>query len=477
MKRVLLLVIMLSVCNVARTQQMVSFRFSRPFALLTFMRAAAKDAHVSSTLSSYILAGISPADSAGFFSNVRQFKRIPLGGSFTYPDYPTARQKPRSVEELVNIAAIQSQSTAAFFERIVGVLPNEDLQSLRKCINNAELFYDRLMSPHENALRVQLQALRKYSKRTDIIFNKLKQFYGSTWSNEMPFTVSLYPIPGRTGNTTASPYSNSLALAVLTEEEDHDMRMGVAIHEICHMLYQEQPLKKQWSIDAIFSHNRSRYARYAYNYFDEALATACGNGWSYKQLHGSIDTGDWYADKHINGFGKALYPMVENYINADKQIDSVFIERAIETFSKTFPQAPFEFENLLNSVNIYTDAAEHSVYSEIFADVARNFRLTNANGSYPISDPQALQQMKTADGTILCIVHTDHLANYKVLGGVFPEVKDAEASKEGIAMFFDAANRPVILINVSNRSKIEKAILMLQQQRVMRDGFSFLELH
>jgi hypothetical protein len=476
MRKCVLLFLLLIGATIGSSQDMVFFRKSRPFAVLTFMRAAARDPHVSSTLSAYIQSGIEPSDSARFFSIIRNFKSIQLGGSYTYPDYPVARQRPKSVEELVNIAAIQSETSEIFLKRIVGLLPNEEWQVLKQCMTDVEPFYNGLMSPHENALTSQLKALQNYSKQTNRIFNTLKRFYGSTWSSEIPFTISLYAIPGRSGSTTASPYTNSLALAVLTQEVDHDMRMGVAIHEICHMLYQEQPLRKQWAIDSVFVKSRSRYARYAYSYFDEALATACGNGWAYKQLHGAADTGEWYADKHINGFAKTIFPMVENYLREGKEIDTSFARKAIEAFAKTFPQAPYEFENLLNTVNIFTDAAVHSEYSEIFADVSRSFRLTSASGSYPISDPQTMQQINSADGTLLFIVHKDHAGNYKILTKLFSQLKDADPSSEGIAMFFDNSNRPVIVVNVANRSRLEKAVLSLQQQLTMSDQFYFLPL-
>lgn len=476
MRKILFFFLLLIVATAVRSQDMVSFTKSKPFAVLTFMRAAAREAHVSSTLTAYIHAGISPSDSARFFNIVRNFRRIQLGASFTNPDYPVARQRPKSVEELVNIAAIQSGSSEIFLKRIVGILPNEEWQVLKQCMTDIEPFYNELMSPHDKALTSQLRSLQKYSKQTNTIFNTLKRFYGSTWSTEIPFTVSLYAIPGSAGNTTASPYTNSLALAVLTEEVDHEMRMGVAIHEICHMLYKEQPLNKQWDFDSVFVKSRSRYARYAYSYFDEALATACGNGWAYKQLHGAVDTGEWYADKHINGFAKAIFPMVESYLTEGKEIDTSFAKKAIDVFAKTFPQAPYEFENLLNTVNIFTDAAAHSEYSEIFADVSRSFRLTSANGSYPISDPQTLQQITSADGTLLFIVHTDHAANYKKLTELFSQFKDADALSEGIATFFDNRDRPVIVINVANKSRLEKAVLSLQKQRTMRECFYFMPL-
>jgi hypothetical protein len=43
----------------------------------------------------------------------------------------------------------------------------------------------------------------------------------------MPFTVVLYPVPGKKGNTSATPHANSLCVAVLTEETDYAGRYKI----------------------------------------------------------------------------------------------------------------------------------------------------------------------------------------------------------------------------------------------------------
>jgi hypothetical protein len=435
----------------------VHFKISKPFCVLNFLRAAGNDAHVSRTLIAYVRRHVPTADSARFYKAVNSFMQIELDNSFTWTEYPTLRQKPKSLAAIINNAAIQCNSIEEFLNRTTGLLPNEQWQQLRNAMQTAAPVYEKMMSGYAAAMNNQLAALETYAEEADNIFYQLKKFYGSSWGDDIPFTVGLFGIPGAKGNTNAAPYSNSLALGVLTEETNHKERMGVAIHEICHVLYEEQPLKLQRRLDSVFAANKSAYARYAYGYLDEALATACGNGWAYAQLAGSLDTAAWYDDDYINRFAKALYSEVKRYIKAGKTLDKAFVNKAVLTFERTFPDAIYDYANLLNSVNLYTDAPTHDVFNDLYNSLSRHVRMTNSNASYPIADKETQDRIDNEEGTQLFIVHSNHAENFGVLKKKFPQIADLDAGKEGIASFYDNRKRPVIVINVRSTERVEEA--------------------
>jgi len=289
----LFLFMLLSSCAMAGER--VQFKISKPFCLMVFMRAAGGDASLSRTLEEYIPAHISRHDSARFNRLVREFSTINFGPGYSFADRPEHRMRPKQLSDLVSNAAIQSNDLQEFMSRITGMFSNEDWQKLRNVLAAAEPYYDEMLQqPYGKIMEQQLRALEQNAKRADDIFYKLKTFYGSVWSNDMPFIIGIYTIPGDRGYTTASPHSNCLALGVLTEEHVYEERISVALHEMCHVLYDEQPLKQQRKLDSAFLQSRSPAALFAYNYFDEALATACGNGWVYSVLTDSLDKGAWY---------------------------------------------------------------------------------------------------------------------------------------------------------------------------------------
>ena len=465
MKKVLTFLLFIAAvqCNAG---PLVRFRISKPVCLLTFLQAATGDPRMSRTYGAYVLKSIPKEDADKFAVALSNFLSIGFDLSYSFPYYPDTRIRPKSTQRLISIAAVQSESTEDFLQRIIGILPNEQWLKLKNAFSIAEPIYDKaIFQPNKKATLHQLAELEKYSSRANDIFDKLKHFYGSTWTSDIPFTISIYPIPGSKGNTTATPHSNSIILAVLTEEPDHAMRMSVAIHEQCHILFEEQPLATQLRIDSVFSSSRSDFSKYAYGYLDEGLATACGNAWAYKQLTGKEDTTAWYDDAYIDGFAHALYPLVTEYMDAGRQMDKAFVQKAIKLFEQRFPRAIYSYENLLNIVNIYTDAADQQEFNSVTGILQHFFRITGSNSSYPVSDPQTLAAMDHATGTQLFIIHTNHDENYKLLKSKFPQMKNANPHREGLTSFFDNKERPIIIINVSDISRIAKGVAQMDDAK------------
>jgi hypothetical protein len=299
----------------------------------------------------------------------------------------------------------------------------------------------------------------------DVVFAKLNDFYGSTWLPEQQFTVAVYGIPGEKGNTTASPHANALTLGVLTGTAPGPGTLGVVAHEIGHVLYDEQKLSVQETLEKAFAESSSRYKEYAHSYFDEALATATGNGWAYEYLTGSRDAGSWYNDDYINRFGKVIYPMVKEYIGSSRTIDAAFVQKAIQLFEREFPDAIYNYQNLLNSVSFYTDAEDHDQYERISGSLQQNFRVTSINSSYPILHKVSQDRMRRSEETQFIIVHTGHADNFKALRDQFPELKAVDETKEQLITFRDSRNRPVIVIAVKDESRIPAALKLMADRK------------
>ena len=449
-------------------QDIIRFTISTPANLLTFLQAGNNDPDVSATLCAYVHEHVPPEDTAAFRQLINEFSSISFGYSYTIPGYPDARLWPRTVFNQVSIAAIQAYDNDEFMRRIIGLLPNEDWLKLKKIMTQAGPYYDKVIGQTFKAAQYeQLVELERYTDETRAAFNKLTHFYGSTWTADIPFTVCIYVVPGRKGNTTATPHSNSILLGVMAGETDHAISLTQAIHEMCHMLYLEQGRAAQQLIDGYFVHNKSPYALYAYGYFDEALATACGNGWSYNLLTSNVLPGSWYANEYINGYGHAIYPMVKRYIETDRTIDKQFVDSAILLFEHNFPGAMLDYTNLLNNVTVYTDAADHEQFNTIMQQIQQQYTAHTSGGTYPIADPQSVDMMKHTAGTQLFVIHTNFEKNCKVLNAQFPQLKTLLSHDESIISFFDEKKRPVIILNVHNAGRLGKALSVMQQTKAI----------
>lgn len=476
MKKTLLLVLCFLGMLYAQATERMHFVRSKPFSLLVFTRAAAGDVHLSRTLIAYIKEHVPVRDSARFYELVREFNTLDMNLTYVIPGQPAQRTRPKSTGGLIYNAAIHCRDMDEFMQRITGILSNEQWLRLGKILRGIEPYYDRMMGAHERDMQEQLSALQDYDERAGAMFDKLRKFYGSTWADDEAFTVALYTIPGREGNSTAAPYNNTLALGVFSREKIFEERVCIAMHEVCHVLYEEQPMKLQQKLDRYFAQSNSPYAAFAYNYLDEGLATACGNGWAYWNILGRADTGKWYANRYINNYGKALFPLVRKYIESGREIDQAFVNRAIELFTFTFPDAPYEYENLLNSVNIYTDADEHDEYASVCAGIGRHFQITNSNGHYPMTDADAMGYIKNEPGTQLFIIHRDHRKELSVLQKVFPQLRGTDPAQEGIMSFFDDRKRAIVVVNVRNADRVEKAAALLEKLGKIDRSVQFIPL-
>jgi hypothetical protein len=254
-------------------------------------------------------------------------------------------------------------------------------------------------------------------------------------------------------------------LGVLTRGSAHAGSLGVAAHEISHVLYDEQDIVLQGKLEEAFEKNKSQYAKYAYSYLNEALATACGNGWAYEQLAGKADTGSWYNDDYINRFAHAIYPLVKEYIEKGRRIDPAFVSKAIALFEEKLPEALYSFSNLLNSIRFYTDAETQDEYATISMALQHKFRVSSMYGSYPIMDQQSLATARSSNETQVFVIHTSHKENFHSLGEIFPQIKTIDPLAEQLITFRDQRGRSIIIIGIKDASRMDVALGMMARMK------------
>ena len=456
MKKLLILTSLCLLVQTAFTQTAIDFQFriSKPYCIFNFLEAATYNHSTSRTLQQFI--DEKTKGNKKFANLVTDFSKIQLDYQFRRTEVPDSRRQTRSTYDLIDIALVNSSTIPEFRDRIIGILSNRELQKLIALMQQAEVYYDQLIwNDNESKLINQRIALEKYALQCSESFTKINRFYNSCWLKEVPFVVALYPIPGRSGNSTATPHANSLCVGVLTDETDHVGRIGVVLHEMCHVLYDEQSSEFQHELEAYFSENKSAYSQFAYNFFDEGLATALGNGWAYKYLSGELDSTDWYNNEYINGFGKALYPMVEEYISNEKTIDREFVNKAIDLFAARFPNSITDYGILLNRVSIYNDAGAGPEIDQMMNLIGGYFQMTNSGFSSPILDPTALEYLKTGKQTQLVIIDRNQEANIKQMKKLFPELSKVKFKPNKILSFFDSQKRPVIILYATDKANLE----------------------
>lgn len=461
---IVIFVLSLSGATFSQNSPTFTYKISKPYCVFNFLQTAIQ--HPSSSPSLRRIIEQKTEGDTTFIQLCNRFASIQYNYSYNREEFPERRRQNRYIYDLIINALVQSDNFGDFRSRIIGILPIGETERLISVLKDAERVYDEMIwNENEAFLTSQLKELEKYAGQCSHMFQKISHFYNSEWSPDIPFVVTLYPIPGVRGATTATPHANNLCVGVLTGETDYIGRTGVVLHEMNHVLYDEQSAAFQYELDGYFQQNTSPYSPFAYAFFDEALATALGNGWAYKQLSGELDSTQWYNNEIINGFGKALYPLVEEYLGQGKQMDQLFIDKSIAIFEKTFPSSITNYEVLLNNLFFYINSESYPTIREQINSLGRNFQFSRIQTSSPMTDPISIDLMKTAEGTHLILIDEYQQQTLKTLKTIFPELKNVKLKSSSVIGFSNNKNQTIIILYALNKSDIQELYDRIRQQK------------
>ena len=458
----------------AQASPQVTFTTSKPLCLLHFLHTAIGGEHSSQTYRAHIDSALT---GDAFTELVGRYGSLDFTSGYRRPNLPRRRYRSRTVMDFLWLHSAASSSLAEFSSRSFGLLPVAEHAELFAVLAKAEPYYDRLVWQPESANIARTERfLDAYEGRVGQLFHQVSGFYGTPWSADIPFTVALCPIPLASGVTSAVPKVNTLVCSYLSRnDEDYKATLGVAVHEMCHSIYDEQPAGLQQQIDDWFTLSRSPFATHAYAYFNEALATAIGNGWAYEQLNGKPDAGAWYADEFIDGFARAIHPIVVAYLKERQTIDRAFVNTAIEAFAKTYPDANRDVDILLNSVGIYADTEDDATLTGYSEEIFSRFRVSSSFLRAPLSSPGAQRSFGYPQLTKLIIVDRDREERWTQLSGRFEELQGREMPTEANATysFYDVRSKsPVLLFLVESRAGLGQLLEAYKRDGVLSFGES-----
>lgn len=465
MKKVYLLFFVLLLCKHSFSQQLVNVRFSKPFAIIKFLETSKGGHSISQTFKHQIDTSYLNRDTL-FLRLVSAYKSLNLDYVYSKDQYPAKRKRATSTWDLICIAAISSNTNEEFFNKIIGILPNTDYLQLKQIVAQTEAYYDPFIYNRSKAVvENKTRELQELSPKLNELFDQFKLFYGSSWDKSIPFNLTIYPIRGNHGETTATPHANSLEMGFLMMDDDNYSMLSVGMHEMCHVLYDEQPLSMQRMIDSAFANNTNPYSKFAYNYFDEALATALGNGFAYNYLTNEMDSGEWYNDRYINAFSKTLYPLVEQYIIEKKQLDKAFIQKSITLFKDSFPNSIYDIESLLMSSDLYFENDTAEIIDDYIGMIHHTFRIYNSNISIPIIGTTSLESIRRSDKTQLIVIHKNQLQSLAELKLIFKNLILVPEEKNVLISFLDKNKRAVIILIADNSVKLKEGVKLLKRQK------------
>jgi hypothetical protein len=280
---------------------------------------------------------------------ISKFDKLTIDYSYEFEEFPMGSKIPMQARDILKKNLIETENLKDFKIRSIGIVTNKTLNELTEIISEFKPIYNELIyNPNKEKFEKQILEITKYSTENKIenYFETGLVFYNSSWDNSIPFKIAFYPLPN-SPEFTAQAFYNNFISAIQTNLKDYKDLFSVMLHEIYHIIYNEQSLEVKTEIDKYFTENQSKSTNYAYQLLNEVLATSLGNGYVFEKLDGKIDAGEWYNRKYINLMAKQIYPLVNEYISQRKPIDKNFINNYIKQYEENFPNWINELDNIM----------------------------------------------------------------------------------------------------------------------------------
>lgn len=351
-----------------------------------------------------------------------------------FDGYPESRMAGRSLEDLALIAAMRSQNIAEWQQQMAGFLPLASLNIVANALHTIEpAFLDLVWNPAKTRLDSHLIALNQYANAHSMqaTLKKAATLYGTPLSAENNFTILLNPIIN-SNFFTAFPVQQLLVVDLPLETKDYASILSVAFHELCHTMYAEQPPQTQFRLEGFFlPRNKKNTPDYshamAYLWLDEALATALGNGYFYKEQTNTLDPEPWYDDGIINRYAKAIYPIVNTWMEGDTTAGrQVAYQQMALAFAKAIPQAESNPWVLMPFAHTVVDSrANDNLFDPEYwlVPLGKVFGRQRSTRTISPIGAEAIEMLAAGPAPGVVVVSHQHAKQYKKLADAIPGLK------------------------------------------------------
>ena len=400
-------------------------------------------------------------------------------GKDAVKDYMLDSPRHRTTSILYYYASV-SKDINDFKFLISGVFPDEYINDLIDGIDYFLPVYEELYyNQSEKELKNLIIKGNKEKSTYYEILQKSHNFYKSSIS-EPEIRIILVPLYisdedfekyKETGNFTTEGQSlGNLQIieVIIPQRGEIGFEWFISIHETVHYFQSTSSLNKDM-LKAMEDYD-PLYGKIAGTYIDEAIATIIQMyGASIKNKNDIFDSG-WYNDKIIDGYGKALYREVIEYIEKDKTLDKDLAIEAVDIFKETFPNAYKIKEVVFQEINVMT--GEFDVM-----EVMPAFRCINAASIYgnpPLNNQEVLDNYKDLKCTQVFIIKENELhklSPYKIINS--DEIRNLAEKNKNFAyiIFNEEKNNFNIILISEDREKLESLLRKLNEEETIKEGF------
>ncbi len=418
-------------------------QFSEPLAVFQFVIDISNNSGPNANKTGFIA---SAYNTKKYLDLLAKFENINYFYDYEYTQYPYGNKIGGNTYFLLCKNLIESSSINEFSSKSFGIIPYADLSALTNILSQfVPVFRKLIYKPNEARIKHQIKLLDAKIKETDVgsFIDKVIKFHNSSWDISKPFILNVCPtLPSKSIGATA--FFNYAYTRLPVDQKDTDLFLSFMFHESFHIIYDEQSLEFKKEFDKWFKENSSKYSMYAELLFNEAITTALSSGYLYTKLKGlSMPPDKWYNNKYIGSMAHEIYPLTEEYINRNKQIDRMFVDTYIKLYEEKFPEWIYDMHNLMGERFII---CENSSYSD---SIRKTFPQRSIREHREEISLYTLEEIKKNPVTKLIVVSKNNREKLEMIKNSFAELKDwtPESNSDFIHSIFLPDKTYLIIIN------------------------------
>ena len=448
--------------NLVHANVGVEFTLNKTHALIVFVETLADNPHRPAYLKKVF--DESRFNSEASRSYIIRFKQMDeaLHRGIDFNGFPQSRHMGFNVNQIILTQSAYAENLQDLKRRSLGLLSFNEIVEYFEILKYFEPIYDQLIwQPNLKAMTEYKTLFEQKARQWKLAdrFKSAHDFYNANWPESLNFRIAFYPIPKGAKASSAESMGTFESVGIIIGEKDTPGRFGVIFHELCHSLYESQSEDFQNKFQSFFYQSNSAYGRIGYNYINEVLATALGNGWMYEKAAGKLDDTSWYNDQIIEEMAKAIFPDVKEYAENNKAIDESLIAKYLAHFEKKFPKSIDETNYLFSFVHLITDG--EVVKNEVARPIIKKiFRTRSMQTSSPLNHEKTIGYLQKPDELFyLAVISRKQIGQLedaaKQLPNLFPGVKTVISSKGSGVYRFDNRTNPVTVIILDGDSSLE----------------------
>lgn len=402
---------------------------------------------------------------------------------FAHPTpLPLGQRAMYSVGARLRLAGLLANSVENFVARVDVLTLPEDRAALSAVVRHFEPRFRAWWAPRSRTGQAFVLELKRLLGQPEVValFSAFREFYSAKVPTDLPLRFVVLDRP-EGGGATFGEQIDGVSLLEVLPGQHANTRLDVAIHELCHFFFYTTPPEVMSAVQRRFLDSKVPGAVAGYRLFDEAVATALGNGLAQRLVNRPefdqrlARARGFYNDADLDRAAKALLPWVETRVTEGRGLaDATFVDGYLDVLQHEFgaeltaPRLAF-FDLLL-----FEDEALDVDVGDVLGHRLHLSHVSSERGR--LDEPEIAGWVANGVGAPLFVLKPEHVAGLVSLGILNADEAKQLGSVKGGALYVHAreGREPVTVIVARQVDDVVKAVELLAGAKAQVNGLTSL---